>query len=138
MTSGVALAWNVFPALRQLILISSDTMMLSQSGSALHFSHISLLLVSSVDHREEDLLSDRRLTQHPGGVDQGSAEHTQGPGQQPGRRGDRRQAHRERLAYKGQEAEVMVYQLKHVKTIVYAKLDNYLSLALRLRRLLWY
>lgn len=35
------MVWNVFPALLQLILISFDAMMLSQSGSALHFSHIS-------------------------------------------------------------------------------------------------
>lgn len=43
MTSGVALGWNVFLAHRKLILISPDTMMLSRSALALHFSHISPL-----------------------------------------------------------------------------------------------
>ncbi len=32
MTSGIVLAWNVFLALQKLILISSDTMMLSHSA----------------------------------------------------------------------------------------------------------
>lgn len=101
MTSGVALDWNVFMALQKLILISSDMMLLSQLAWLSIFP-IFLFFISSVDYREEDLLSDRRFTQHPGGVDQGSAEHTQSPGQQPAYCGDNCKALREGLAYEGQ------------------------------------
>ena len=38
MTSGVIFAWNVFPALQKLILISSNMMTLSRTQ---HFCHIS-------------------------------------------------------------------------------------------------
>ena len=110
MTSGVALGWNVFLALRKLILISSDTTMLSQPAWLSIFP-IFLPPVSPVDHGEEDLLSDRGFTQHPGGVDQGPAEHTQSPGQQPGRRRDHCKAQRARLAHKGQEPDAMICHL---------------------------
>lgn len=66
-----------------------------------HFSIFSS--VKSVDHREEDFLSDCRFTQHPGGVDQSPAEHPQSPGQQPSSHGNQRQAHRHRLADKGEK-----------------------------------
>lgn len=75
--------------------------------SSSHFSHISPLF-QSVDYREEDFLLDRGLAQHSGGVDQGPAEHTQSPGQQPRYRGNHRQAHRERLADKGKG---MIYDI---------------------------
>lgn len=100
MTSRLLLAWNVPLAPHRPWLVSLGHVV----TISVVLSHVSLLFrFQSVDYREEDLLPDRRLAQHPGGVDQGPAEHPQGPGQQPGYRGDRSQAHREGLAHKGQE-----------------------------------
>lgn len=85
-----------FQALQEPILISNIAM------PTQHFPHIFSAFLSSADHREEDLLPDRRFAQHPGGLDQGSAEHHQSPDQLPADGGHCCQAHRQGLAHKGE------------------------------------
>lgn len=79
--------WNVFQKLNLTDAISPPLWL---STVPIHHTHTLFSPAKSVDYREEDLLSDGRLTQHPGGVDQSSAEHTQSPGQLPGSHGNQR------------------------------------------------
>lgn len=65
-----------------------------------------LSLIWSADYREDHLFLDGWLAQYLGGVDQSSAEHSQGPGQQPRYCGDETKTHRERLAHKGQSFDL--------------------------------